>query len=170
MEKKSDKNGWEDLAKKFNVSPEICEKYHQFYGGTLLPRKEKSYLASLLYVVESLIDEKIKDGIEKERRKNPSEQKDDPPLLRRYNIILSDKPPASKDINAYTTSLPHGAIIIYDPKTNEKEIYTTIVHQLGNLLLEHGILPGGADDESLAALFAHFVSDGVTDDQYSVKS
>ena len=157
MAEKKDKKDWEELAVTFKVSPEICEQYNQFYDKVIRPRIEKNYLAALISVVEGLIDMKIREKLVNKISKNKSEKKVRFPYLRRYKIILSDRPPR-KNVKAYTSCFPQGAIIVYDPKNSEKDICFSIAHELGNLLIKNEVIPGSSS-ENLADLFAHFASE-----------
>lgn len=139
----------EEIAKKFNVSVETCERYCQFYDKSILPRIQKKYLAKLISVVEDMITEKIQSGIEKIRQ-----EEDIAPNTRRYSIVLSDKL-RRKNVKAFTLSLKYGAIITYNPENSEEDISMSIAHELGHLLIEYEII-SGADAENHAELFAYF--------------
>jgi len=149
MAKKSDKETFEEIAKKFNVSAEICEEYNRVYDENILPRIQKKYLAQLISVVEDMINEKIRKKINEEQQEEGSNL-----YIRRYNIVVSDRQ-TLRNGKAYTRSLPGGAIIFYDSRNSEKDIYKLIANELGHLLIEYKIIPG-VNAKNYTDLFAHF--------------
>jgi len=152
MAKDFNKNDFEELAKKFNVSPVICEEYCKYNDTKIQPRIKKSYLAPLISVVKDLI---IKRLNENDRLNCTKPEKESAALLRRYDIALYERQ-SFENRETITMKFPHGAVIVYDPSPDEKKICTSIARELGKLLIEHRIISGSKDANS-ADLFAHFV-------------
>jgi len=50
----------------------------------------------------------------------------------------------------------YGAVIVYYPVPDEKELCISIARELGKLLIEHRII-AGSNDAKFADLFAHIV-------------
>jgi len=143
---------FEELAKKFNVPPIICEEYCKYNDSVIKPGVKNKYLAPLISVVEDLI---IKGIIEKDKLIGVRPEKENVAQLRRYGITLYERK-CSKYDETITMKFPHGAVIVYDPSPDEKKICTSIARELGKLLIEHRIISGSKDTNS-ADLFAHIV-------------
>jgi len=156
MADNSNKNDWEELAKKFKVTREECEQCFQFNEKIFRPRYEKSFLAATISVVEGLINEKLREDTRKPDGDGGT------PVFPLYKIMLSGKM-SRKNVKAFIRTFPNGTVIEYDTNGNEKEIYNTIMHALGHLLLQYGVLAGVPHTENIVELFIHFVSDGIND-------
>jgi len=144
----------EELAKKFNISPEICKQYCKFNDEEIQSRIKKSYLAPLISVVEDLI---IKSISENNKSSGIKPDKDDATStsIRRYVISLYERKVMEYG-STITIKFPHGASIMYDSTPDEKEICISIARELGKLLIEHRII-AGSKEENFADLFANIV-------------
>jgi len=148
------KSDFEEFAKKFNISPVICEEYCKFNDKVIQPSIKKSYLAPLIYVVVNLINERLS---EENKLAGNKQEKDSKETLRRYNIKLYERPPSEYG-KTFTMKFPYGAVIVYNSALNEKDICISIARELGKLLIEHRII-SGSKEENFADLFASIVLD-----------
>lgn len=157
----------EDLAKEFNVSEATCDEYNRIYNEVILPRIQKKYLAHMVIAVEEMIDEVIRIREKTKKTDDLSKSDAEPPKVRRYSIVLSDRLPPTKG-NAYTWSLVQGAIITYKPNDPDQDLRIFVAHELGHLLIEYGILPfqgekNSKDAENHANLLAFCAISGKND-------
>jgi len=158
----------EELAKEFMIKKEECDRYNDFYEKQVLPCINKRFFAHMVAFVEDMIYAKIMERANEERKKNPSKQETGTPALRRYNIIVSDNVPPRNGA-AFTRCFPQGAIIMYkrnDDKNDikkERELRIFIAHELGHLLLKHGVINGDPHTENYANLLAYFIINGKND-------
>jgi len=159
----------EDLAKTFLLEKkEECDKYNEFYERQILPRINRKFLAHMVAVVEEMIDEKIRKENEEKKKNNPLKKETGTPTFRRYNIIVSGNVTPVNG-TAFTRCFPQGAVIIYkrnDDKNDiekEKELRIFVAHELGHLLLKHGIIGDTSHTENHANLLAYFAISGKND-------
>lgn len=159
----------ENLAKTFLLeTEEECDKYNDFYEQQILPRINRKFLAHMVAVVEEMIDEKIRREITEANQNNPLKKETGTPTFQRYNIIVSGNV-TPKNGTAYTRCFPQGAIIIYKRNDDqndiekEKELRIFVAHELGHLLLKHGIIDDTSHTENHANLLAYFAISGKND-------
>jgi len=161
----------EDLVKTFMLGErggEECDKFNDFYEQEIIPRINSKFLAHMVAVVEEMIDKKIRKEIEAAKKENPSKQETGTPTFKRYNIIVTGNV-TPENGTANTRCFAQGAVIIYKRNEDkndiekEKELRIFVAHELGHLLLKHGIINGTSHTENHANLLAYFAISGKND-------